>query len=48
MAVWPWVKKPFIPFAVMTLSSGTFEAQQPDTSRRGETHSVHGRRRTLL
>lgn len=28
------------PFAVMTLSSGTFEAQQPDTSRRGETHSV--------
>jgi electron transfer flavoprotein alpha subunit len=24
----------------MTLSSGTFEAQQPDTSRRGETHSV--------
>ncbi|AUV02653.1 electron transfer flavoprotein subunit alpha/FixB family protein [Phytobacter ursingii] len=28
------------PFAVMTLSSGTFEAQQPDTSRCGETHSV--------
>jgi electron transfer flavoprotein alpha subunit len=30
----------------MTLSSGTFEAQQPDTSRRGETHSVQWQTRT--
>lgn len=28
------------PFAVVTVSSGTFEPQQPDTSRRGETHDV--------
>ncbi|POT56001.1 nitrogen fixation protein FixB [Citrobacter amalonaticus] len=28
------------PFAVMTLSSGTFEAMQPDAGRRGETHVV--------
>ncbi|QMI04040.1 electron transfer flavoprotein subunit alpha/FixB family protein [Citrobacter sp. RHB25-C09] len=28
------------PFAVVTLSSGTFEAQQPDPSRSGETHVV--------
>ncbi len=28
------------PFAVLTLSSGTFEAQQPDATRSGETHSV--------
>lgn len=28
------------PFVVMTLSSGTFEAQQPDAARSGETHTV--------
>ncbi|ECG1190930.1 electron transfer flavoprotein subunit alpha/FixB family protein [Salmonella bongori] len=28
------------PFAVITLSSGTFDAQQPDTSRSGEMHTV--------
>lgn len=28
------------PFVVMTLSSGTFEAQQPDAARTGETHTV--------
>ena len=28
------------PFAVLTLSSGTFEAQQLDAARSGETHSV--------
>ncbi|EGT4255865.1 electron transfer flavoprotein subunit alpha/FixB family protein [Citrobacter amalonaticus] len=28
------------PFAVLTLSSGTFEAQQTDATRSGETHSV--------
>lgn len=28
------------PFAVLTLSNGTFEAQQPDATRSGETHSV--------
>ena len=28
------------PFAVLTLSSGTFEAQQPDATRSGVTHSV--------
>lgn len=28
------------PFVVMTLSSGTFEAQQPDAARTGETHVV--------
>ena len=28
------------PFAVLTLSSGTFEAQQPDATRSGETHSA--------
>lgn len=28
------------PFAVLTLSSGTFEAQQPDATRSGETHNV--------
>ncbi|EBC4163848.1 electron transfer flavoprotein subunit alpha/FixB family protein [Salmonella enterica] len=28
------------PFAVITLSSGTFDAQQPDASRSGEMHTV--------
>ncbi|HFS5790298.1 TPA: electron transfer flavoprotein subunit alpha/FixB family protein [Citrobacter werkmanii] len=28
------------PFAVITLSSGTFDAQDPDTSRSGEMHTV--------
>ncbi|MBJ3592791.1 electron transfer flavoprotein subunit alpha/FixB family protein [Salmonella enterica subsp. enterica serovar Saintpaul] len=28
------------PFAVITLSSGTFDSQQPDTSRNGEIHQV--------
>lgn len=28
------------PFAVITLSSGTFDAQQPDTTRSGEMHTV--------
>lgn len=28
------------PFAVITLSSGTFDAQQPDTARSGEVHTV--------
>lgn len=28
------------PFAVITLSSGTFDAQQPDTARSGEVHTA--------
>ena len=28
------------PFAVITLSSGTFDVQQPDTARSGEVHTV--------
>ncbi|XNM48376.1 hypothetical protein ACLK17_00345 [Escherichia coli] len=28
------------PYAVLTISSGTFDAAQPDASRTGETHTV--------
>lgn len=29
-----------MPYAVLTISSGTFDAAQPDASRTGETHTV--------
>lgn len=33
------------PYAVLTISSGTFDAAQPDASRTGETHTVEWRLR---
>jgi len=35
------------PFAVITLSSGTFDAQQPDTARSGEVHTVQWQAPTI-
>ncbi|ONF88742.1 nitrogen fixation protein FixB [Salmonella enterica subsp. enterica serovar Typhimurium] len=35
------------PFAVITLSSGTFDAQQPDASRSGEMHTVQGSKENI-
>ena len=35
------------PFAVITLSSGTFDAQQPDTAHSGEVHTVQWQAPTI-